>query len=98
MAYEWLDREIDNLRAAFRWATDRADVDVAVGIASNIGDMGRFRLREEAALWAEEIVDAARAAGHRRLVYILDLGGQQRLERRPNGRRQAIWSRSRRVA
>ncbi len=42
-----------------------------MGIASNIGDMGRFRLREEAALWAEEIVDAARAAEHRRLVYIL---------------------------
>jgi predicted ATPase/class 3 adenylate cyclase len=75
MAYEWLDREIDNLRAAFRWATDRADIDVAADIASNIGDMGRFRMREEAALWAEEIVDAARAAGHRRLIYLLSWAG-----------------------
>ena len=32
-------------------------------------------MREEATLWAEEIVDAARAAGHRRLVYLLTWAG-----------------------
>jgi len=70
-AYEWLDREIDNLRLAFRWAKDSGDVDAAARIASNIGDMARFRVRDEAANWAEEIVDAARAVRHRRLAVLL---------------------------
>ncbi len=75
MAYEWLDREVDNLRAAFRRGIDHADIDIAARIASSIGDMGRFRMREEAMLWAEEVVDAARAAGHRRLIYLLTWAG-----------------------
>ena len=70
-AYEWLDRELDNLRAAFRWAKEQPDIDPAARIASNIGDMARFRLREEAANWAEEIVDAARTVRHRRLTVLL---------------------------
>jgi hypothetical protein len=70
-AYEWLEREMDNLRVAFRWAKDRGDVDVAARIASNVGDMARFRLRDEAANWAEEIVEAARNVEHRRLVVLL---------------------------
>lgn len=69
--YDWLDREIDNLRAAFRWAKDRENTDIAARIASNVGDMARFRMREEAANWAEEIVDAARAVRHRRLAVLL---------------------------
>jgi predicted ATPase len=71
MAYQWLDREIDNLRSAFRWASDHADIDAAARIASNVGDMARFRLRDEAANWAAEIVDAARQVRHRRLAVLL---------------------------
>jgi predicted ATPase/DNA-binding winged helix-turn-helix (wHTH) protein len=70
-AYAWLDREIGNLAAAFRWAKDRGEVDIAARIASNMGDMMRFRLREDGASWAGEIVDAARAIGHRRLIVLL---------------------------
>ncbi len=70
-AYEWLDSEINNLREAFRWALDNDDLDSAAQIASDVGDMGRFRLREEAANWAEEVVERARAAKHRRLVVLL---------------------------
>jgi predicted ATPase len=70
-AYEWLDRELDNLRAAFRWAKEQPDIDPAARIASDIGDMARFRLREEAANWAVDIVYAARAARHRRLAVLL---------------------------
>ena len=70
-AYEWLDREIANLRAAFRWAKDNGEIDLAASIASNIGDMGRMRLRDEAANWASEIVDAAREIAHPRLVVLL---------------------------
>ena len=70
-AYEWLDLEINNLRVAFRWALEHDDVDSAARIASDVGDMGRFRLREEAANWAEEVVDKARAVRHKRLAVLL---------------------------
>jgi predicted ATPase/class 3 adenylate cyclase len=70
-AYHWLDHEIDNLRAAFRSAIEHGDVDIAARIASSIGDMARFRLREEAALWAEEVVEIARTVRHRRLALLL---------------------------
>ena len=70
-AYEWLDLEINNLRVAFRWALEHDDVDSAARIASDVGDMGRFRLIEEAAHWAEEVVDKARAVKHPRLAVLL---------------------------
>jgi predicted ATPase len=70
-AYPWLESDMDNLRAAFRWAADNGRVDPAVRIASNIGDMARFILREEPADWAAEMVDAARAARHPRLIVLL---------------------------
>jgi tetratricopeptide (TPR) repeat protein len=60
-----------NLRAAFRWARGHGEIDIAATIASGIGDMARFRLRGEAATWAAEIVEAARAARHRRLMVLL---------------------------
>jgi predicted ATPase/DNA-binding winged helix-turn-helix (wHTH) protein len=70
-AYEWLDREMGNLRAAFRWASARGEIDIAARIAAGIGDMARFRLRGEAATWAGEIVEAARKIRHRRLMTLL---------------------------
>ncbi len=70
-AYRWLELEMDNLRVAFRWALDRGEVDPAAQIASNVGDLARFILRDEAANWASEIVDAARQACHRRLTVLL---------------------------
>ena len=70
-AYRWLDREMGNLRAAFRWSVDRGDIETAGNIAANLGDMGLFQLRDEVKLWAAEIVDAARSIRHRRLPMIL---------------------------
>ena len=74
-AHDWLDREMSNLRVAFRWAMQHADIDVAARIASNIGDMARHCLRDEAAGWAAEIVDAARKVWHRRLCVLLNWAG-----------------------
>ena len=74
-AHDWLDREMGNLRVAFRWAMQHADVDVAARIASNIGDMARHCLRDEAAGWAAEVVDAARKVRHRRLCVLLNWAG-----------------------
>ncbi len=70
-AYRWLDREMGNLRTAFRWSVDRGDIETAGDIASNLGDMGIFQLRHEVKLWAAEIVGAARSIRHRRLPMIL---------------------------
>jgi predicted ATPase len=70
-AYAWLDHEIGNLGAAFRWAMQHDEIDIAARIASNIGDMARFRLREDTANWAAEVVDAARAMHHGRLAVLL---------------------------
>jgi predicted ATPase len=71
VAHRWVEHEMDNLRAAFRWAAEREEVEIAAQIASNIGDMARFCLRDEAVGWAAEIVDAARHIRHRRLTVLL---------------------------
>lgn len=71
LAHEWLDAEINNLRNAFRWAVENDCVDIAARIGSSVGDLGRFRLIEEAANWAEQIVDRARETGHPRLTILL---------------------------
>lgn len=71
MAYVWLDQEVDNLRAAFRWASSQDDIDVAARIASRVPSMAVLRVRSEPLNWPTEIVDAARRAGHRRLGALL---------------------------
>ena len=70
-AYSWLDLEINNLRNAFYWAKQNGEIDIAARIAASVGDIGRYRLLEEAAGWAEEIVDQARDVAHPRLVILL---------------------------
>ncbi len=39
-AYEWFTVELANLRAAFRWAADRGDLDVAAAIATYAALLG----------------------------------------------------------
>jgi len=70
-AYVWLEQEFDNLRAAFHWARDAGEIDVPARIAADIGDMARFRLRDEAATWAPDIVGTAREIRHPRLIILL---------------------------
>jgi len=71
MAYLWFDQELDNLRSAFRWASDQDDVDIAARIASRVSSMAVLRVRNEALNWPSEIVGAARRVGHRRLGALL---------------------------
>jgi tetratricopeptide (TPR) repeat protein len=70
-AYQWLNREMGNIRAGFRWAVAAGEVDSAVRIAAGTGDMARFCLHDEAVHWAAEVVDVARAAKHPRLMVLL---------------------------
>lgn len=84
-AYLWLDREMDNLRLAFGWAKEHGNVDIAATIAASIGDMARFRMRDESRRWPEEIVDAARVTRHPNLIIILtwvasNAWGEERME------------------
>ena len=71
LAYEWLEREMGNIRAGFRWAVDAGIVDTSVRLAAGTGDMARFCLRDEAVHWAAEVVDVARKAKHPRLMILL---------------------------
>jgi predicted ATPase len=66
-AYDWFTTELPNVRAAFRWAADRGDLDCAAAIVtySFIGPLAELY---EPIAWAEEIIDAAESARHRRLM------------------------------
>jgi predicted ATPase/class 3 adenylate cyclase len=71
LAYRWLHAEIANLSAAFRWSTDRGHLDPATRIATWAHPVASNCLRTETFGWAEEIVDLARASGHRQLPGLL---------------------------
>jgi predicted ATPase len=67
-AYEWLERELDNLRAAWRWATDHDDLDTAATIAVNTTFVGFWVMVYEPIGWVEELLEPARTADHRLLA------------------------------
>ena len=69
-AYEWFAVEFANLRAAFRWAAARGDLETAAAIASYSSFVGTWAYQNEAHAWAEELVGPARDVGHRRLAQL----------------------------
>jgi predicted ATPase/class 3 adenylate cyclase len=69
-AYQWFGAELANLRAAFRWAADRNQLDVAAAIATYASVLGMAVENQEPATWAEEIIEAARATDHPRLGFL----------------------------
>ncbi len=69
-AYEWLAVEMANLRAAFRWAVDHGDLDVAATIAHYAGFVGFWSERHEPIRWSEELIEPARSVQHRRLAQL----------------------------
>ena len=71
VAYEWVEREMDNLRIAFSWSAGSSDPDATISLAANVGDVARFRLRSESYSWAEDVLDVARARRSPRLTAIL---------------------------
>ena len=62
VAVDWVDAELANLRAGFRWAADRSDLVTAAAIAAHTAAMGLFLLVLEPVGWAEELLPAAAAA------------------------------------
>jgi len=69
--YEWLEREMANLRAAFRWAADRGDLDTAAAIAITAASVGQNADELQPVAWAEELIEPARVGDHRRLIGLL---------------------------
>jgi predicted ATPase/class 3 adenylate cyclase len=68
--YEWFASEFANLRAAFRWASDREDLDGAAAIAFYSTFFGTWAYQSEAFGWAEELIEHANAVEHPRLAQL----------------------------
>jgi predicted ATPase len=66
-AYTWFTTELANLRAAFRWAADRRDLDATAAIATYAGLLGIGIENYEPATWAEELIEPARTINYPRL-------------------------------
>jgi predicted ATPase len=66
--YTWFSTEFANLRAAFRWAADRGDLDVAASIVTYATLLGNLVGNFEPIAWAEELIEPARAIDHPRLA------------------------------
>jgi DNA-binding CsgD family transcriptional regulator len=64
---DWVEVELANLRAAFRWSAARPDPDTAADIAAHSALMGVSVQLFETVGWAQEILEAATLAEVRRL-------------------------------
>ncbi len=67
-AYAWFTVELANLRTAFRWAADQADLDTAAAIAAYTALLGALFANYEPMAWAEELIEPACAVDHPRLA------------------------------
>ena len=67
-AYAWFTTELANLRAAFRWAADSGDLDVAATIATSTTLLGFGAENYEPIAWAEELIEPVCAVDHPRLA------------------------------
>jgi predicted ATPase len=75
-AYTWFTAELANLRAAFRWAADQGDLDLAAAVATYAAFLGVWIENYEPVAWAEELIEPARAADHPRLAFLYVLAAQ----------------------
>jgi predicted ATPase/class 3 adenylate cyclase len=75
-AYDWFATELANLRAAFRWAADHDDLDVAAPIATCAAFLGFWVEQFEPVAWAEELIERARAVDHPRLAQLYAMATQ----------------------
>jgi predicted ATPase/DNA-binding CsgD family transcriptional regulator len=66
-AVDWVETELGNLRSGYQWSAHRGEVTVATDIAAHAALMGFSVQLFETIAWAEELLEAAAAAGVRRL-------------------------------
>ena len=87
-AYDWFSVELANLRTAFRWAADHGDLDDAATIATYATFLGVMVEQYEPIVWAEELIEPARAVDHPRLAFLYLMArsaGWSDGSRRPSG-------------
>ncbi|OBG91157.1 cyclase [Mycobacterium sp. E136] len=69
-SYQWFMTELPDLRIAFRWAADHADIDTAAAITTFAGFLGMCIENYESTSWAEEILEAAKVSRNPHLGYL----------------------------
>ena len=82
-AYAWFTTELANLRIAFRWAADHGDLDIAATIATYAAFLGYLIENYEPIVWAEELIEPARAVDHPRLAALYVMASQCYMAGRP---------------
>lgn len=87
-AVDWVEAEIDNLRAAYRWSAERGQVEVAADIAAHAALMGFSVQLFETLAWAEELLDVASAADIPRLPRLYTAAGYACFAGRPDAARR----------
>ncbi len=75
-AYEWLVRELPNLRSAFRWSVECGDLDTSATIAFFAGLLGLGYELWEPVGWAGELIEPAQSANHPRLAQLCTIAAQ----------------------
>jgi predicted ATPase/class 3 adenylate cyclase/DNA-binding CsgD family transcriptional regulator len=74
-AVDWVEIELGNLRAGYRWSASRGDAVVALDIAAHAALMGFSVQLFETLAWAEELVPLATEADAARLPRLLTAAG-----------------------
>jgi predicted ATPase/class 3 adenylate cyclase/DNA-binding NarL/FixJ family response regulator len=87
-AVNWVELELGNLRAGFRWSVERGHVQVATDIAAHAALMGFSVQLFETLDWAEELLDAASAADVPRLPRLYTAAGYACFVGRPDAARR----------
>ena len=59
-----VDRDLDNLRSAQRWAVERRNADLALVLSSGLRYYALYRFRDEVVSWGEAAIALPDAVGH----------------------------------
>jgi predicted ATPase/class 3 adenylate cyclase/DNA-binding CsgD family transcriptional regulator len=86
-AVDWVELELGNLRAGFRWSTERGQTVVATDIAAHAALMGFSVQLFETLGWAEELLEAASTADVPRLPRLYTAAGYACFVGRPDAAR-----------
>ena len=87
-AVDWVELELANLRAGFRWSAERGQIEVATDIAAHAALMGFSVQLFETLAWAEELLDAASTADVPRLPRLYAAAGFACFVGRPDAARR----------
>jgi DNA-binding NarL/FixJ family response regulator len=87
-AVDWVELELDNLRAGYRWSAERGRTEVATDIAAHAALMGFSVQLFETLGWAEDLIPEAAAADVPRLPRLYTAAGYACFVGRPDAARR----------